>query len=196
MPLPTGAGTDSSCCPQVQHLVSRCTCPVQFPMIKVSEGKYRVGDSDTLIFVRVSLLHLMHPRHRHQESYFAPIKPLPYIHLPNGANVGFSSITQRRMGSVGGSHEAILTLTGVTKQAVGQQWDLRPPRLSGVGRSRADVAWLWVQILREHVRIAVSTFSCIRLESCFHFTVRLHVWTCYLSFCKSQVGMKQKVKDW
>ncbi|KAM9218663.1 GAS2-like protein 2 [Leptosomus discolor] len=36
----------------VQHLVSRCTCPVQFPMIKISEGKYRVGDSDTLIFVR------------------------------------------------------------------------------------------------------------------------------------------------
>ncbi|NXU77933.1 GA2L2 protein, partial [Oreotrochilus melanogaster] len=41
----------------VQHLVSRCTCPVQFPMVKISEGKYRVGDSDTLIFVRVSLLH-------------------------------------------------------------------------------------------------------------------------------------------
>ncbi|KAK0675679.1 GA2L2 protein, partial [Pygoscelis papua] len=40
----------------VQHLVSRCTCPVQFPMIKISEGKYRVGDSDTLIFVRVRLL--------------------------------------------------------------------------------------------------------------------------------------------
>lgn len=156
MPLPMGPGTDSSCCLQVQHLVSRCTCPVQFPMIKVSEGKYRVGDSDTLIFVRVSLLHLMHPRHRHQESYFAPIKPLPYIHLPNGANVGFSSITQQRMGSVGGSHETILTLTGVTKQAVGQQWDLRPPCLGGVGRSRADVAWLWVQILREHVMVRVG----------------------------------------
>ncbi|NXD11593.1 GA2L2 protein, partial [Nothocercus nigrocapillus] len=37
----------------VQRLVSRCTCPVQFPMIKMSEGKYRVGDSSTLIFVRV-----------------------------------------------------------------------------------------------------------------------------------------------
>lgn len=34
--------------------MSRCTCPVQFPMIKISDGKYRVGDSDTLIFVRVS----------------------------------------------------------------------------------------------------------------------------------------------
>lgn len=41
-------------CPQVQSLVSRCTCPVQFSMVKVSEGKYRVGDSNTLIFIRVS----------------------------------------------------------------------------------------------------------------------------------------------
>lgn len=40
-------------CVQVQFLISRCTCPSQFPMVKVSEGKYRVGDSNTLIFVRV-----------------------------------------------------------------------------------------------------------------------------------------------
>lgn len=40
--------------PQVQNLVSHCTCPVQFSMVKISEGKYRVGDSDTLIFIRVS----------------------------------------------------------------------------------------------------------------------------------------------
>ncbi|XP_010222289.1 PREDICTED: LOW QUALITY PROTEIN: GAS2-like protein 2 [Tinamus guttatus] len=43
----------------VQHLVSRCTCPVQFPMIKMSEGKYRVGDSSTLIFVRILPSHVM-----------------------------------------------------------------------------------------------------------------------------------------
>lgn len=41
-------------CLQVQSLVSHCTCPVQFSMVKVSEGKYRVGDSNTLIFIRVS----------------------------------------------------------------------------------------------------------------------------------------------
>lgn len=64
-------------CPQVQHLVSRCTCPIQFPMIKISEGKYRVGDSDTLIFVRVSLLPPVLSGHRHQESFSAPMKPLP-----------------------------------------------------------------------------------------------------------------------
>ncbi|XP_077643769.1 GAS2-like protein 2 [Lonchura striata] len=43
----------------VQHMVSCCTCPVQFPMIKISEGKYRVGDSDTLIFVRILREHVM-----------------------------------------------------------------------------------------------------------------------------------------
>ena len=39
--------------PQVREILGRCTCPDQFPMIKVSEGKYRVGDSSLLIFVRV-----------------------------------------------------------------------------------------------------------------------------------------------
>ncbi|XP_069829100.1 GAS2-like protein 2 [Dendropsophus ebraccatus] len=43
----------------VQHLVSRCTCPVQFCMVKVSEGKYRVGESSTLIFVRILRNHVM-----------------------------------------------------------------------------------------------------------------------------------------
>ncbi|XP_025919411.1 GAS2-like protein 2 [Apteryx rowi] len=43
----------------VQRLVSRCTCPVQFAMVKMSEGKYRVGDSSTLIFVRILRSHVM-----------------------------------------------------------------------------------------------------------------------------------------
>uniref|UniRef100_A0A670K318 Growth arrest specific 2 like 2 n=1 Tax=Podarcis muralis TaxID=64176 RepID=A0A670K318_PODMU len=43
----------------VQCLVSRCTCPVQFSMIKVSEGKYRVGNSNLLIFVRILRNHVM-----------------------------------------------------------------------------------------------------------------------------------------
>nr|XP_023409146.1 GAS2-like protein 2 [Loxodonta africana] len=45
--------------PQVQSLVSHCTCPVQFSMVKVSEGKYRVGDSNTLIFIRILRNHVM-----------------------------------------------------------------------------------------------------------------------------------------
>ncbi|XP_061461137.1 GAS2-like protein 2 [Rhineura floridana] len=43
----------------VQNLVSCCTCPVQFSMTKVSEGKYRVGDSSALIFVRILRNHVM-----------------------------------------------------------------------------------------------------------------------------------------
>ncbi|KAL1274577.1 hypothetical protein QQF64_027391 [Cirrhinus molitorella] len=43
----------------VQLLISRCTCPTQFPMVKVSEGKYRVGDSNTLIFIRILRNHVM-----------------------------------------------------------------------------------------------------------------------------------------
>lgn len=43
----------------VQSLVSHCTCPVQFSMVKISEGKYRVGDSNTLIFIRILRSHVM-----------------------------------------------------------------------------------------------------------------------------------------
>ncbi|XP_075051246.1 GAS2-like protein 2 [Mixophyes fleayi] len=43
----------------VQHLVSRCTCPVQFCMVKVSEGKYKVGESNSLIFIRILRNHVM-----------------------------------------------------------------------------------------------------------------------------------------
>ncbi|XP_077995602.1 uncharacterized protein LOC144449063 [Glandiceps talaboti] len=43
----------------VRDLVGRCTCPVQFPMVRVSDGKYRIGDSNTLIFVRILRSHVM-----------------------------------------------------------------------------------------------------------------------------------------
>uniref|UniRef100_A0A4W4E9V1 Growth arrest specific 2 like 2 n=1 Tax=Electrophorus electricus TaxID=8005 RepID=A0A4W4E9V1_ELEEL len=43
----------------VQYLLCRCTCPTQFPMVKISDGKYRVGDSNTLIFVRILRTHVM-----------------------------------------------------------------------------------------------------------------------------------------
>ena len=35
-------------------MVEECQCPTQFPMIRVSEGKYKIGESRVLIFVRVS----------------------------------------------------------------------------------------------------------------------------------------------
>ncbi|NXV21250.1 GA2L1 protein, partial [Cepphus grylle] len=43
----------------VREILSCCSCPSQFPMVKVSEGKYKVGDSSTLIFVRVLRSHVM-----------------------------------------------------------------------------------------------------------------------------------------
>ncbi|KAG8455659.1 hypothetical protein GDO86_001737 [Hymenochirus boettgeri] len=43
----------------VREILGWCQCPSQFPMIKVSEGKYQVGDSNTLIFVRVLRSHVM-----------------------------------------------------------------------------------------------------------------------------------------
>ncbi|XP_076305993.1 GAS2-like protein pickled eggs isoform X2 [Tachypleus tridentatus] len=44
---------------RVVDLLSRCTCPSQFPMIRVSEGKYRIGDTKVLIFVRILRNHVM-----------------------------------------------------------------------------------------------------------------------------------------
>lgn len=43
----------------VRDLVERCSCPSQFPMVKVSEGKYRIGDTKVLIFVRILRNHVM-----------------------------------------------------------------------------------------------------------------------------------------
>ena len=44
---------------QVRELVEECQCPTQFPMIRVSEGKYRIGDTKVLIFVRILRNHVM-----------------------------------------------------------------------------------------------------------------------------------------
>ncbi|MBN3272840.1 GA2L1 protein, partial [Polyodon spathula] len=43
----------------VREILGRCSCPSQFPMTKVSEGKYKVGDSSALIFIRVLRAHVM-----------------------------------------------------------------------------------------------------------------------------------------
>lgn len=41
---------------QVRRFLGNCRCQHQYPMIKVSDGKYRIGDNLMLIFVRVSTL--------------------------------------------------------------------------------------------------------------------------------------------
>eukprot|EP00105_Crassostrea_gigas_P010918 XP_011426369.1 PREDICTED: uncharacterized threonine-rich GPI-anchored glycoprotein PJ4664.02-like isoform X2 [Crassostrea gigas] len=47
------------CDEEVKWLAGRCTCPVQFPIVKVGEGKYKIGDSQTLVFVRILRNHVM-----------------------------------------------------------------------------------------------------------------------------------------
>ncbi|XP_064461264.1 GAS2-like protein pickled eggs [Ornithodoros turicata] len=44
---------------RVVDLLNRCTCPSQFPMIRVADGKYRIGDTKVLIFVRILRTHVM-----------------------------------------------------------------------------------------------------------------------------------------
>ena len=38
---------------QVFQVWDQCTCPVRFPVLRVAEGKYRMGENKSLIFVRV-----------------------------------------------------------------------------------------------------------------------------------------------
>lgn len=44
---------------RVVDLLNRCTCPSQFPMIRVADGRYRIGDTKVLIFVRILRNHVM-----------------------------------------------------------------------------------------------------------------------------------------
>ncbi|XP_067929983.1 GAS2-like protein 1 [Watersipora subatra] len=43
----------------VQSVVRRCTCPKQFPLINVSRGKYRIGYTQNIVFVRILRKHVM-----------------------------------------------------------------------------------------------------------------------------------------
>eukprot|EP00062_Callorhinchus_milii_P016741 gi/632968359/ref/XP_007900483.1/ PREDICTED: GAS2-like protein 1 [Callorhinchus milii] len=43
----------------VREILGYCSCPSQFPMTKVSEGKYKVGETSALIFIRVLRNHVM-----------------------------------------------------------------------------------------------------------------------------------------
>ncbi|GAB0198128.1 GAS2-like protein 2 [Grus japonensis] len=57
--FPRSPGEDPSLLPAGPAPGEPLYLPVQFPMIKITEGKYRVGDSDTLIFVRILREHVM-----------------------------------------------------------------------------------------------------------------------------------------
>ncbi|KAL9981597.1 hypothetical protein ACROYT_G010322 [Oculina patagonica] len=43
----------------VYEVLEKCTCPVRYPVLRVGEGKYRVGEGKSLIFVRVMRKHVM-----------------------------------------------------------------------------------------------------------------------------------------
>lgn len=43
----------------VRSSLSRCTCPSQFPLIQIAPGKYKFGDNQTTVFVRVLRSHVM-----------------------------------------------------------------------------------------------------------------------------------------
>jgi hypothetical protein len=43
---------------QVVQLLCQCTCPTQFPMVRIGDGKYKVGDK-LIIFVRILRRHIM-----------------------------------------------------------------------------------------------------------------------------------------
>ncbi|CAH2010942.1 unnamed protein product [Acanthoscelides obtectus] len=59
-PVPQIVTNDLKCLDDmVRDLVAQCTCPTQFPMIRVSDGKYRIGDTKVLIFVRILRNHVM-----------------------------------------------------------------------------------------------------------------------------------------
>ncbi|KAG8197219.1 hypothetical protein JTE90_011374 [Oedothorax gibbosus] len=44
---------------RVAELLNRCSCPAQFPMLRVGDGKYRIGETQLLIFVRILRNHVM-----------------------------------------------------------------------------------------------------------------------------------------
>lgn len=58
---------------KVVNLLSRCTCPIQFYLEHLSEGKYRIGDTKTLIFVRVSRTFLCEGKAIFNETAFLQI---------------------------------------------------------------------------------------------------------------------------
>jgi hypothetical protein len=40
-------------------MTNSCCCAQRFPVIRIGEGKYRIGESGTIIFIRVCLLFLI-----------------------------------------------------------------------------------------------------------------------------------------
>lgn len=44
------------------NIVNSCCCSQRFPVIRIGEGKYRIGENGTIIFIRVRLRDFGHRR--------------------------------------------------------------------------------------------------------------------------------------
>ena len=47
--------TESELENHVNKLVNRCTCEKKFPVVQIGEGKYRIGSTNTIVFIRVGI---------------------------------------------------------------------------------------------------------------------------------------------
>ena len=41
---------------KVQYYLGQCSCPTMFTLRKVGDGKYQIGDSKALIYMRVNII--------------------------------------------------------------------------------------------------------------------------------------------
>ncbi|XP_065707317.1 GAS2-like protein 1 [Patagioenas fasciata] len=140
----------------VREILGCCSCPSQFPMVKVSEGKYKVGDSSTLIFVRVLRSHVMvrvgggwdtleHYLDKHDPCRcsslahrlpqprtpgFSPQKPAPRSFSPSPSTPRRPRVGDNRT-ERGGHQQKVLG--DIPKPQTGAKHDGLPPRGGGLG---------------------------------------------------------------
>lgn len=109
------------------QLLCQCTCPTQFPMVRIGDGKYKVGDK-LIIFVRILRRHIMvrvgggwqelseflrqkdpcRTKSHHASGKVTPTSP-PLVSLPSShtllATNNTTSIPVSRSRLVGSSHQ-------------------------------------------------------------------------------------------
>lgn len=90
--------------PQVREILGQCSCPAQFPMIKVSEGKYKVGDSSALIFIRVGAPHHRKVCNLVSKRFFIISKCIISVSISRILLLDDINIRQRRSLDVNSTH--------------------------------------------------------------------------------------------
>nr|CAH7747733.1 unnamed protein product [Callosobruchus chinensis] len=93
-PVPQIVTNDLKCLDDmVRDLVEQCTCPTQFPMIRVSDGKYRIGDTKVLIFVRHDPCRC---RSQHRTTHGAKLISKAGAQDLHGSHVYYNSLNRSR----------------------------------------------------------------------------------------------------